>query len=208
MSDSSSISGWKKLAIRAFFGGAGFACALAIIAGTALWYHNRPERPKPWNTTALKATYNGMEFTIASTKDPDSFSVQFYYNIKNNIDRNYAINGSALALMAVLTDGNALSKEFGNYQSGGATVDGPAFIPPGGTARIIVRVSYFYPDGLTETDKNDAAKVVPSLDRRLKELSGFVVFDEQNHYRIDLPEGWKQMKGVKDDSPGSATQTH
>jgi hypothetical protein len=197
MAESPSITGWKKLAVRAFFGGAGFACTLAVIAGAALWYHNRPERPKPWNNTALKATFDTIGFTTGSTKDPDSYAVSFYYNVKNNTDRNYVINGSALALMAVLTDGNALSKEFGSYQSGDAAVDGPAFIPPGGTARITMRVSYFYPDEFTQADKNDMKKVIPSLNRRLKELSGFVVFDEQNHYRIDLPEGWKDMPGVK-----------
>lgn len=33
-----------------------------------------------------------------------------------------------------------------------------------------------------------------------KELSGFVIFDEQNHYRVDLPEGWKNWDGVKPDT--------
>jgi hypothetical protein len=179
------------------------AVALVAIAGAAFWYHNRPERPKPWNATALKATYNGLGVTTGSTKDPSSYSLQFYYDVKNNTDRNYAINSSTLALMAVLTDGNALSKEFGNYQSGEAAVDGPAFIPPGGTARITVRVSYFYPDEFTQADKNDFQKVLPSLNRRLKELSGFVVFDEQDHYRIDLPEGWKGWDGVKGNSPAA-----
>jgi|SRR5580704_9071164 hypothetical protein len=208
MAESPSISGWKKLAIRAFVGGAGFACALAIIAGAALWYHNRPEGPKPWNATALQAKYRGLELTTGSTKDPTAYSVSFYYDVKNNTDRNYAINTSALTPMAVLTDGNALSKEFGHYQSGEAAVDGPAFIPPGGTARVLVRVSYFYPDEFTQADKDDAKKVFPSVDRRLKELSGFVVFDEQNHYRIDLPEGWKNWEGVKESKSAAPTGPH
>jgi hypothetical protein len=46
------------------------------------------------------------------------------------------------------------------------------------------------------------------LKHRLKELSGFVIFDEQNHYRIDLPEGWKQWEGVKADNPAVPTGTH
>src|SRR5271156_484287 len=140
MAESPLISGWKKLAIRAFFGGAGFAVALAILAGAALWYQNRPEPPKPWNSTALKATYDTMEFTVGSSKDIYSFPTIFYYNVLNNTDRTYQINSSTLVSMAMLAGGNALSKEFGHYQSGDAAVDGPAFIPPGGTARIAVRV--------------------------------------------------------------------
>jgi hypothetical protein len=41
MAESPSIRGWKKLAIRAFFGGAGFAVAIAIIAVAALWYQRQ-----------------------------------------------------------------------------------------------------------------------------------------------------------------------
>jgi hypothetical protein len=200
MTDSPSISGWKKLAIRAFFGGIGFAFALAIIAGAAVWYHNRPERPKPWNTTALKATFDTIEITTGGPSLKDSYIVNFYYDVQNNTDKNYQINASSLTLMAVLTDGNALSKQFGTYQSGDAIVDGPAFIPSGGTARMEVRVSYLYPDEFTDAEKQKVKKVVPNLNRRLKELSGFVIFDEQNHYRVDLPEGWKQMPGVKADT--------
>lgn len=200
------MSGWKKLAIRAFFGGLGFAIGLAVLAGAVLWYLDRPERPKPWNTTALKATYDTLEVTYGGTKDAGSYSTDFYYELKNNTDTNYPINGPTLTPMAVLTDGNALSKEFGHYQSGDAAVNGPAFIPPGGTARIDVRVSYFYPTDFTQADKNNAGKISSSLDHRLKELSGFVIFDEQNHYRIDLPEGWKQWNGVKADTPAAPNE--
>jgi hypothetical protein len=40
----------------------------------------------------------------------------------------------------------------------------------------------------------------PESGYRLTELSGFVIFDEQNHYRVDLPEGWKNWDGVKSDA--------
>jgi hypothetical protein len=200
MADSTSISGWKKLAIRAFFGGVGFAIALAIIAGAAVWYHNRPERPKPWNSTALKATFDTMEISAGHWTDIYSYPVAFYYNVQNNTDRNFEIDNSTLTKMVVLTDGNVLSKEFGNYQDGDVTVDGPPFIPAGGTARIVVRVSYYYPNDFTKADQADVKKVIATFNRRLKELNGFVLFDEENHYRIDLPEGWKQMSGVKADT--------
>ena|ERR1700719_4389427 len=89
-----------------------------------------------------------------------------------------------------------------------ATANGPAFIPPGGTARTGVRVSYFYPDEFTEADKKDTEKISSNLNHRLRELSGFVIFDEQNHCRVNLPEGWKQMKVVKADNPAALNATH
>jgi hypothetical protein len=200
MIETAPISGWKNLAIRSFFGGAGIGVALVILAGTFIWYHNRPERPKPWNTSALKAQWDTMEFTTGAAKDVEGYPVDFYYNVKNNTDRNYPLTGPTLTVMAVLTDGNALSKEFGHYQLGSATVDGLAFIPPNGTARIAVHISYRYPDEFSQADKKNVDKIVASLNRRLKELNGFVVFDEENHYRVDLPEGWKNDPGVKEDT--------
>jgi hypothetical protein len=200
MTDSPSISGWKKLAIRAFFGGVGFAFALAIIAGAAVWYHNRPESPKPWNTTALKAKFDTMGIWTGHQTDDYSYPVAFYYNVQNNTDRNFKIDNSTLTKMAVLPNGNVLSKEFGNYQDGDVTVEGPPFIPAGGTARIVLRVSYYYPDDFTKADQADVKKVIATFNHRLTELNGFVLFDEVDHYRIDLPEGWKQMPGVKADT--------
>jgi hypothetical protein len=208
MTDSPSISGWKKLAIRAFFAGAGFAITLAVSAGAALWYHNRPERPKPWNNTALKATFDTMDISASHWTDTYSYPVGFYYNVQNNTDTNYQFSGTTFTPMAVLSDGNVLSKEFGSRQDGNVTVDGPAFIPPGGTARITIRVSYYYPDGFTKADQADVKKVIASFNNRLKELNGLVLFNEENHYRINLPEGWKQMEGVKEDKPAAPTGTH
>ena len=201
------MSTWKRIAIRSMFGGFVFAVTLAIIGGVAIWYSQRQGPQQPWNTTALKATYDTMEFTVGSSKDPDSYPVFFYYNVQNNTDKNYDFNPAMLTLMAVLTDGNALSKDFGHYQSGTAVLDGPAFIPSGGTARIDLKVSYFYPDDFTQADKSDAKKIIPHLARRVKELNGFVVFDNQNHYRIDLSRGWKDsdFEGKENKSSSQAT---
>jgi hypothetical protein len=198
MPEPTPISRWKNLAIRSFFGGTGIAVAFAIIFGMFIWYDNRPERPKPWNTDALKAQWDTMEFSAGGSNDVEGYTVDFYYNLRNNTDNNYRFNGSTLTLMSVLTDGNALSKEFGHYQLGDATVDGPTFVPPNGTVRIVVHVSYRYPGEFTQTDKANGNKINTNLDRRLKELNGFVLFDEQNHYRVDLPEGWKDYPGVKE----------
>lgn len=200
MAEPRPIASWKKFAIRAFFGGVGFAFALAVLAGAALWYHNRPERPKPWNNTALKATFDTMEIWAGHWKDTLSYSVGFYYNVHNNTDRNFEVSNSALTKMAVLSDGNVLSKEFGNYEDGDVIVEGPAFIPPGGTARIALYVGYYYPSDFTKADQADREKLIATFNNRLKELNGFVLFDEQNHYRVDLPEGWKDMEGVKPDA--------
>lgn len=77
--------------------------------GAAIWHKSRPERPKPWNTEALKAQWDTMEFTVAG-KDVQGYAVLFYYNLRNNTDKNYPLSGSTLTVMAVLTDGNQLAQ--------------------------------------------------------------------------------------------------
>jgi|ERR1700752_1305264 len=209
MTNSIQLATWKRIAIRSVFGGLTFAVTLVIIGGLGIWYSRREKPQQPWNSNALKATFDTMEFTLGSSKDPNSYPVYFYYNVQNNTNKNYDFNPATFTLMAVLTDGNVLSKDFGHYQSGAPVLDGPAFIPPGGTARIDLKVSYFYPDEFTQADKSDAKQIIPHLGRRVKELNGFVAFDNQNHYRIDLSKGWKDsdFEG-KETKPTSQTSGH
>jgi hypothetical protein len=56
-------------------------------------------------------------------------------------------------------------------------------------------VAYRYPGDFSETDKADINKVIKQVGKRLKALKGIVLFDQSNHYRIDLPRGWE---GVED----------
>ena len=51
--------------------------------------------------------------------------------------------------------------------------------------------------GPRRNEKNDAAKVAKSFDHRLRELTGFVAFDQPHHYQIDMPEGWRNWEDVK-----------
>lgn len=194
MSEPRSFAGWKRVALRSFFGGIGFAITLSVIAGGGIWYESRPKPIAPWNSRALNAKFDTMEFSIGGADETTSYPVDFYYNVRNNTDQTYQFVPADLMPMAVLTDGNALSKDFGHYQSGAASVDGPPFIPPGGTARIAIKVSYLYPYEFTDSDKKNEKKIIESLGHRTDELNGFVIFDEQNHYRIDLPRGWQDTK--------------
>ena len=98
---------WKRVALIAAGFGAGFGICVAVTAGTYYWYSNRP---KPWNKNALKATFATMEFDTRPQET--SYKVDFLYDVENTTDRNYDFNSSNFTLLAVLADGNALSKEF------------------------------------------------------------------------------------------------
>ena len=183
---------WKRLALISASFGAAFGITIASIFGLVMWYQSRP---KLWNSDALKAKFSGLELSTQPSKD--SYVLRFSYDVQNYTKRNYEIIPANLTVMADLTDGRVLSKDFGNYQTSDVVVDGPAFIPPQGTVRITLRTSYQYPPQFNATEKDDMDKVTPSADRRLKELSGFVIFDPQNHYRINLPGGWNDWERLK-----------
>jgi len=182
----------KRLVIVCASFGAGFAICLTVVWFGVEWYKSRPQS---WNTSALKGTFEGMEFKTQPRES--SYLVTFLYDIENHTNKTYEVNPRNLALLAVLSDGNAFSKEAGSYQTSAPIIEGTDFIPAKGKARFRITVAYEYPSDATMKDKDDTAKVAKSVNRRLREFSGFVAFDQINHYRIELPEGWKKWEDVK-----------
>jgi hypothetical protein len=188
---------WKRVVLIAAGFGAGFVVCAAVIAGTFYWYSTRPQ---PWNNTALKASFETMG--LSTNPQQANYSVDFVYTIENTTRRNYEFQPSNVTIFANLAEefssasqkNPSLSKDFGDYQKEDPTIDGPSFIPPQNRARFHIRVSYQYPNDFSEADKADINKVIKQVGKRLKELKGIVLFDQSNHYRIDLPKGWEDVE--------------
>jgi hypothetical protein len=174
---------WKRLFVRAAGFGAGFAITLALIIGIFAWYRYRP---KPWNDHALSATFITMSFKTQPAET--SYVVEFNYDIENNTNSTYGLTPNSLVMMARSTTGS-LTKEWGNYQTSDATLTGPAFIPAHAKAGITLHTTYQYPDEFSASDK--------SVNRRLAELTGIVIFDEALHYRINLDAPWQKWEDLK-----------
>lgn len=178
---------WKSIApISASFG-AGFAFLLAVIIGVVFWHNSRP---RAWKKDAIKAHFA----SIGLTSGLDHLPMVFEYDLENKTDGNYRIgDGSGLTVMATLAQSNAFSEDFGQSQPSNATVSGPSFIPPHAVGRIRVRVVYDYPSDFTKNDRSNMDKVAKFVGGELKGISGFVLFDTTNHFRIDLPSGWQDI---------------
>jgi len=185
------MNNWRRLFVRAAGFGFGTGIALGLIIGAFTWYRYRP---KPWNEHALTATFTTMSFKTQPSET--SYAVEFDYDIQNNTDSTYRLNPDSLVVMARSSTGS-LTKEWGNYQTSDATLSGPAFIPAHSKAGVIMRTTYQYPSEFAAADKDDATKVVKSFNRRLAELTGFFIFDEALHYRIDLDASWQKWDDVK-----------
>ena len=174
---------WKRTILWGITFGISFAIACAIIIGAVNWYKSRP---KPWNTSAITASYETLEFSLPD----EGFIIEFQYDLQNNTNRNYDLQPANYVLMAKLNQGGVLSKDFGHYQKGEASIDGPSFLPPKSKTRVTIKVQYYYPSDFTAADRQDAKKVLPSVRRRVSELDGFVAFDNTNNFQIVMPKGW------------------
>lgn len=90
---------WKKALLIGAGWGIGTAFGLAILIGGFVWYRSRP---RPWNTTALRATYGGMG--IATQPQKDSYDVEFLYDVENTAKANYGFNPATLTVLTKLSD--------------------------------------------------------------------------------------------------------
>lgn len=95
---------WKRVVIVSVSASAGFALMLALIVGGVLWYNSHPRPPKPWNTSAIKATYDTL------TAEGDDGHLVFYYVLENTTDSDYRLEeSSAATIMGRLKEENSLS---------------------------------------------------------------------------------------------------
>jgi hypothetical protein len=183
---------WKRLVLVSASFGVGVVVAIAAIWAGITWH----ESHKTWDSNALKGTFATMEFD--TRPDQDSYVMKFFYDLQNNTTQNYQLNANGFTVMAYLSKGNVLSKDASTYGHSDITVDdGPPFVPAKSKVRITLRTTYDYPSEFSEADKGDAKKVLKNVNLRLDEVNGFVLFDNQNRYRIELPKSWDNSTDAK-----------
>jgi hypothetical protein len=178
---------WKKYILLGLSTGAGFAIMFCLIAGGFYWYGNRP---KPWNKDAITATFDQIR-----TEGSENKTLVFFYTLQNNTNRDYKAEvQSHLATLVKLKKQESLSgltdgKEY-------LSIDLPIFIPPKQRLRFGLHLKYSYkgpeyrPDFTEEELEKYRQGLEAYISEKLKNLDGFVVYDEKNRYQIDLPKGW------------------
>lgn len=159
---------------------------LSFCAGFAimLWYQTRP---KPWNTKAITASYKN-----ADTEGKLNLIV-FYYSLTNNTNYDYTIQDNKNIYLAIKLKNKDINERKGDDSM--ATIDYPFFIPAKHSLQFKLHLIYSGPDKTqTLQTKEDISKyhkeVEAYISKELIDLDGFVIFDENNHYKIDFPKGW------------------
>jgi hypothetical protein len=165
---------------RAIFIGLSFGAGFAI----ALWYQSRP---KPWNTKAITASYKRV-YTEGKLN-----LLVFCYSVTNNTTYDYTIKDiKNIYLVAKLKNKDING---GKGHDSMATIDYPLFIPAQHSLQIQIHLNYSGPDKTqnVQTKENISEyhkEVEAYVSKELINLDGFVIFDENNHYKIDFPMGW------------------
>lgn len=185
-SHSPESSWWKRLTIRAFFIGFGFAvaCVLAV-AGYFVYQHH--EDTKAW-TSPMNASFTGMDI-----RQPENEIVMdFRYSIENTTNKDYRFPFGS-SIMILLPNGNGYRRG----EKAHVTWENDVFIPA--KQKVNINIAWT----LTATDytmppANDSPKVVRFVSQRLIENGGFAIFDERNRYRVDLPDVWKDWPDIKE----------
>jgi hypothetical protein len=175
---------WKKLVLVGAGIGGGFAIMLAVIAAGWVWYEGRPHRDPDWNTTAIKATFKDVVITTSVPKPKLTFS----YSLENTTASDYTIDGtSQVQVMATLPEGKGFDPDEA------LSLPASLYIPSKQKVVLSIFKEAEYNDAYPERDRDNGEKLAAFMNRRLKELDGFVLFDKGRRYKIVLPNGWPDV---------------
>jgi hypothetical protein len=162
----------------------GFLLALAV-TGMVLYFRPAAKAQKPWNSTAITATYVG-----AQLRQLDSGNAALYlaYEVQNHTDADYQLadGPTALVMSRLRADGSLSSQQ-------PVRLSYPTFLPARQRARIALEV----PAPLNWPGDNDSAyqdKLRDFVNQKLADVQAFVLFDQSDRFDIEFPNGWQELK--------------
>ena len=176
---------WKRSVLRAIGFGVGLAAGLVLLSAGVYWL---TQRPQPWSTTAITA---GPPELSMATGEIITFKVRYPLTNHTKADCTLPVSPTGVLFFKKSDDGSLLKVD-------DATWDGALTIPPGQTIDARFEYQVKLSDYDTSLDKADLryeewrhkSELSKFLNRRLQEVAGFVFFDYQNRYNIDLPRNW------------------
>lgn len=168
-------------------GSAGVAlAALTYFTGTGslLTRALRHEYPK-WHRATITAGYIGTELKeIDNTRS----SVIISYDLENHTDSDYRLtdNPGLVILSRLKSDGS-----FSQEQP--IRLSYPVFLPARQHARLAIEITQPF-NWPSEGDSTYLDKMRNFVKQRLRNVGEFVLFDQTNHWQLELPSGWDQLQ--------------
>jgi hypothetical protein len=162
----------------------GFLVVLVITA-LVLYARFSGTGPKPWNSSAITASYVG-----AQLRQLDSGNAALYlaYEVQNHTDSDYRLadGPQALVMTRLRADGSLSSQQQ-------VRLSYPIFLPARQRARVALEIlsPFSWP---TENDAVFQDKLRDFVNQRLNDAQSFVLFDQADRFQIEFPSGWQELK--------------
>ena len=174
----------------------GFMLALFAICVAALGYFIMPRAPKDdapaapvatgWNPAAVRGTLAGIQVREV---DPNHAAIVFSYDVDNQTDADYQLTKgpNAVILSRLKSDGTLVTND-------ALQLDNSIFLPARNRARISFEEAkpFRWPAELVPGRMGPLTqeKYRSLVAQETANLSGFVLFDQNSKYQIELPGAW------------------
>jgi hypothetical protein len=180
---------WKKPLLTGLGWGIGTAIGLTAALAVFLWYQNRPEPPKPWNTSSIMATYD-----YVATEGEENTIVVFY-TLENMTDFDYRVQDAHDVTMSAKLEKQDSLSLFGTDKL--SKIDYPVVVPAKKRIMFRVHIAYPYPEKeKPNANKDERKQYKAGLEKyitdEMSNLNGFELLDSTNRYDVIFPCGWKK----------------
>jgi hypothetical protein len=160
--------------------------ALALLANsTSLFKRSIREEPASWSPKPISAGYIGSQLKEV---DKTHSSLIISYELENNTDSDYHLaDGPEVVILSKLkTDGSFSQQE-------PVRLAYPVFLPAKQHARLALAITQPF-NWPAEKDSGYLDKMRSFVRERLENVGEFVLFDQTNHWQLELPSGWEQLQ--------------
>jgi hypothetical protein len=162
----------------------GFLLALLVTA-VILYVHPGGRSPKPWNPSAITASYVGAQLRQL---DSDNAALFLAYEVQNHTDSDYQLadGPGALVMSRLRADGSLSSQQQ-------VRLSYPTFLPARQRARVALEIPA--PFGWPEDgDPSFQDKLRDFVNQKLAEVQAFVLFDQADRFDIEFPNSWQELR--------------
>jgi hypothetical protein len=170
-----------KISLTLSFLGVAGILVFAFLLGE-LSFQNPSTKPlQPENNSTITATYVG---TRLKQIDKTHAILFFAYNLENNTPNDYHLSDSPdILVMARLKAEGTLS------QTEALNLSYPVVVPSKQSVRVEVQEQYAFLWPST-SDPGLDDKLKNFVRDKLQNIGGLVLFDEMDHWQVELPSGW------------------
>lgn len=157
----------------------GLGLVLCIVVGALLWFVPRPKTTKVWNEQALL-----VHDAPAIAFSDETATISLVYHIENTTDSDYSIETTQhVKILAVLGDGSLAGPIADKV-----ILRTPIFLPAHHLGTIMLHLIAFRPPEQNQGESTKAyrERVRQSMNEQLGNIHGFIIFDDLNHYQVNL----------------------